>query len=263
MRPSPRSWPAGQVVPVVVAVALFMPAMTVRLSGREVSPLPSVLLYGAAFIGAALLLAWGTELAQLDLPQGLSVSLLALIAILPEYAVDLLFAYQAGADPSKAPLALANMTGANRLLIGIGWSLVVLVAALGYRRQQAGRPGGKSDFSFTLSRLAAVDVALLGLISLYTLSLVLRRTLTIADSAMVLGAFGFYVVRLWQAPKQEPEFLGPPALISRLPTGRRRGITVLLMVVAAGVILLAAEPFSGSLVQAGDRLGVDRFLMVQ
>ena len=62
--------------------------------------------------------------------QGLALTVLALIAVLPEYAVDFTFAWKAGEDPDKfAPLALANMTGGNRLLIGIGWSMVVLLAA--------------------------------------------------------------------------------------------------------------------------------------
>lgn len=254
---------AGQLVPIAVAVALFTPAMVSLLFGIELLPIASVLIYGMAFIGAALLLTWGTELAQIDLPQGLAISFLALIAILPEYAVDLLFAFQAGTDPQSAPLALANMTGANRLLIGVGWSLVVLVAALGFRRQNRKNPSAGSPFDFRLGRLAAVDVVVLGLISVYALTLVLRPSLTVIDSVVLIGLFAFYVTRLWRAPKEEPDFIGPPAAIAVLPTGARRLVTVALMVVAATVILLSAEPFSGSLVQSGQDLGVDSFLMVQ
>ena len=85
---------------------------------------------GFAILGSAFLLAWAAESLQLDVSQGLALTVLALIAVLPEYAVDFTFAYKAGEDPDKfAPLALANMTGGNRLLIGIGWSMVVLLAA--------------------------------------------------------------------------------------------------------------------------------------
>ena len=84
----------------------------------------------SAILGSAFLLAWAAEVLQLDISQGLALTVLALIAVLPEYAVDFAFAYKAGKDPEKyAPLALANMTGSNRLLIGVGWSLVVLLAA--------------------------------------------------------------------------------------------------------------------------------------
>ena len=101
------------------------------------------LLFGLAIVGAAFLLSWAAEVAQLDISAGLAIALLALIAVLPEYAVDFVFAWKAGksfARPARracrsdggtespCSLALANMTGANRLLIGIGWSMVVFVA---------------------------------------------------------------------------------------------------------------------------------------
>ncbi len=70
----------------------------------------------------------------------LALALLALIAVLPEYAVDLYYAYAAGTRPEYAGYAAANMTGANRLLVGVGWALVVLAFALGVRRV-SGRTG--------------------------------------------------------------------------------------------------------------------------
>ena len=67
----------------------------------------------------------GRELAERDIPQALAILFLALVSVLPEYAVDLHFAWKAGKDPSYAAYAVANMTGANRLLIGLGWAAVV------------------------------------------------------------------------------------------------------------------------------------------
>ena len=105
-------------------------------------------LFGLAIVGAAFLLSWAAETAQLDISAGLALAVLALIAVLPEYAVDLVFAGKAGTAvaqhgpaclapgaPGESPcsLALANMTGSNRLLIGVGWSMVVLMAWLGWR----------------------------------------------------------------------------------------------------------------------------------
>jgi cation:H+ antiporter len=48
--------------------------------------------------------------------------------VLPEYAVDLYYAFRSGSDPAYAQFAAANMTGSNRLLLGFGWPLVVVVA---------------------------------------------------------------------------------------------------------------------------------------
>ena len=61
------------------------------------------------------------------LSQGLVIGVLALVTVLPEYAVDLYYTYQTGLHPGSAyaGFAAANMTGANRLLIGAGWPLIV------------------------------------------------------------------------------------------------------------------------------------------
>lgn len=258
---TPRSGHGGRVLALVIAVALCVPAVLLRVALGPVGPVLGLACYGAAFIGAALLLVWGTELAELEVPTGIALSALAVVAILPEYAIDLQFAYQAGNDPDRASLALANMTGANRLLIGIGWSLVVFVGALGYRRARSDR----SAMAYTagLRRLAAIDLVVLGAASLYMLQAPLRSTLTLVDTAVLLSLFVFYVVRLSKAPKEEPEFIGPPVLIARLPVAARRVVVVTLLVTAAAVIVSMAHPLSESLIGTGTLLGIDRFLMVQ
>lgn len=259
-----------QVLPLPLAVALVCPAIVAQLAGFDLSAVVAVLLYAAAFVGAALLLVWGTELAQLELSAGIAITVLALVAILPEYAIDLLFAYQAGSDPSKAPLALANMTGANRLLIGVGWSLAVLMGALGARhaRAKAGSSNvaearAETHYALALSRRSAIDVFLLACVSLYTLTFLFRASLTLLDAGLLFAAFGFYVYRLWTATREEPHFIGPPALIAKLPKRARRAATLALLGAAATVIFLSAKPFSTALVAAGRALGIDEFLMVQ
>ena len=59
------------------------------------------------------MLAWSCEIAERDIPQSLALLVLALVGVLPEYAIDLHFAWRAGVDPSYAAYATANMTGAN------------------------------------------------------------------------------------------------------------------------------------------------------
>ena len=95
------------------------------------------LVYGAAIVGAAFILSWAAEAVQVDINAGLALALLALLAVLPEYAVDFVFTAKCGGEyaanggsPEICGLSLANMTGANRVLVGVGWPLVVLVATL-------------------------------------------------------------------------------------------------------------------------------------
>src|SRR5436190_3122436 len=120
----------GQAVALALAFALTLPGVLSELSHAGLGEVLAPFVFGLSILGSAFLLAWAAEVLQLDVSQGLALTVLALIAVLPEYAVDFTFAYKAGENPEKyAPLALANMTGGNRLLIGIGWPLVVLVAA--------------------------------------------------------------------------------------------------------------------------------------
>src|SRR3954469_491809 len=112
----------------------------VRFTGAHPEHLVAALLFGLAILGAAFMLAWAAEVVQLDISAGLALALLALIAVLPEYAVDFVFTWKAGKEPARyAPDALANMTGGNQLLIGVGWSMVVLIAAYRIRASRRGR----------------------------------------------------------------------------------------------------------------------------
>ncbi len=148
-----------------IAVIVALPALTLRISGLEVHPYYAVIIYGAAVVGAAVLLAWAAETAQLDISGSLAIAVLALIAVLPEYAVDLFFAYRAGSDPAYAHYAAANMTGSNRLLLGFGWPLVALVAGLGLRRAKRkwGKRGPREVVPVAVAEaLSSADVVLPG-----------------------------------------------------------------------------------------------------
>ncbi|MGZ5430275.1 MAG: hypothetical protein ACXWEX_02650, partial [Thermoanaerobaculia bacterium] len=78
---------------------------------------------------SAFLVAWGAEAAQFLVSQGLALAILAWLQTLPEFAVEAVIAWQAGKDPAKVHLAIANFTGSIRLLVGLGWPLVYFVAA--------------------------------------------------------------------------------------------------------------------------------------
>src|ERR1043165_6073185 len=107
----------GQVVAMLLAVSLTLPGIVFRVAGVHPTPWIAAVVYGLAVVGSAFVLAWSAEALQLDVSQGLALAVLALIAVLPEYAVDFVFTWKAGKDPHEyAPLALANMTGGNRLL---------------------------------------------------------------------------------------------------------------------------------------------------
>lgn len=255
----------GQLGAILAALALTIPGLALRVSGSHLTPWLAATLFGVAVVGSAFLLAWAAEALQLDVSQGLALAVLALIAVLPEYAVDFVFTAKAGTDPKQfAPLALANMTGGNRLLIGIGWSLVVLLAAWRMRRI-AGDDGydGPMDDEVQLGRPHSIEIGFLAVATVYSLSLPLKRSITLVDAGVLVTLFGLYMVRVARAPAEAPHLVGPAELIGSLPRARRRLVVGAILVFAAGVILACAEGFAEALVETGTQFGISKFLLVQ
>jgi cation:H+ antiporter len=253
------------VLALVLAALATAPGVVGRIAGLGLGEIGAPLAFGFAILGSAFLLAWAAETLQLDVSQGLALTVLALIAVLPEYAVDFTFAFKAGQDPEKfAPLALANMTGGNRLLIGVGWPLVVLLAA--WRMTSIARKRGyrgELDTDVHLDRPHAIEITFLALATIYSLTLPFKRTLTIVDSVLLIGIFVAFVFRLWRSPAEEPHLVGPARLLGALPEVPRRVAVGCLLAYAATVIFLCAEPFAESLVHLGEQAGISTFLLVQ
>jgi cation:H+ antiporter len=258
----------------LVALLATVPGVAISLGGIHLMPPVAAVLFGVSIIGAAFLLAWAAEAAQLDVSAGLAVAVLALIAVLPEYAVDFVFTARGGEavatyGPScKAPgeetsacsLALANMTGANRILVGVGWALVVLIA---WRRMRRRGVSPARANRVALNRADAVPLVFLGLASVYCLVLPFKRTLSLVDTVVLLAIFVAYSWRISRAPAGEPDLIGPSAWIGSLGKRLRRTVVIGLFVAAAAVILLTAEHFAQSLVDTGAQLGISEFLLVQ
>jgi cation:H+ antiporter len=285
-RPRRGGW-----TPLVIAVAITIPGALLGLGGLlhlgvpEVAPWLQAVLYGLAVIGAAFGLAWAAEAAQLDVSASLAIGVLALIAVLPEYAVGFVFAWKGGNDverfgpgcvgpgggESNCSLVLANMTGANRLLIGVGWALVVFIAWRRLKRSErhhrgtlVATSGGETKrYGIRLARSKAVEFSYLALAAVYCLTLPLKRTITLVDAVILVAIFVAYTLRISKAPASEPDLMGPSAAIGSLSRRARRLSVAALFLFAAAVILLVAEHFAESLVTTGSELGVSEFFLVQ
>ena len=84
-------------------IGATLPSIFMRLFHIENDPRLDSIVFGIGIFGAAFLLSWAAEVAQMDIPKGLALAILALIAILPEYAVDL---YLPGLPPTNLPILL-------------------------------------------------------------------------------------------------------------------------------------------------------------
>ena len=206
------------------------------------------------------MLAWAAEAAEVDISGGLAVALLAVIAVLPEYAVDLYFAYRAGEDPAYVQYAAANMTGSNRLLLGLGWSAVVLISVY-----VVGRRSGTPVRTLVLNPRYRLELGFLLLASIVALMIPLTGEIHLVLGIVLLAFFAFYLVRVARndSDDDEHDLVGPAALIGGLPAGQRRPLVVAMFLGAALAILACAEPFAEALIGTGDALGIDHFLLVQ
>jgi cation:H+ antiporter len=244
--------------PLAIVAVIICPALLVRFVGIHPTPILGLITYGAAVVAASFLLAWAAEAAQMDVSGGLAVAVLGVIAVLPEYAVDLYYAYTAGHVPQYTQYAAANMTGSNRLLMGIGWPVVVLISVWVARRA-TGRKVGELDLD-TSNR---VEIGFLMIAGVVAFAVPATGRIHIALGVLLLAWFGFYLYKLSRGEVEEPELVGTAAALGALPDRVRRTAVSALFIFAASVIVMCAKPFAESLIDAGTQLGIDRFLLVQ
>lgn len=259
----PRATPSRDWLWLFLAIAGGVPALYIRLGFDHLTPEASALVFGIGIVCAAFLLSWGAEVAELDISQALALAFVALIAVLPEYAVDMYFAWMAGAhpegflDPKTGQLvdytgfAAANMTGANRLLVGIGWPLVVIL--FWFKRRTA----------FRLDRSLSLELTFLAIATAYSFIIFFMREIAWWDSIVFISIFALYIWLSSRAEVEVPELVGPAAALGALARRLRRPITVLLFIYAGAVIVVSAEPFAEGLLGVGRRFDIDEFILVQ
>lgn len=242
---------------VALAVLATLPGVILRLGGVHVAPLLATLIDAVAILGAGFLLSWGAEAAESQVSQGLAIAGLALVTVLPEYAVDIYYTWQAGQHPGSAYVgyATANMTGANRLLVGTAWPLIAL---LYWWR------AGKRAVALNWENMA--EVAFLAVASLYAFVIVLKGRIDLVDMAVLLGIFAAYIWRVSNLPRDDDDDddePGPAAAVKQLPAGRQRAVLIGLTAAAALAIVAVAEPFAEALVASGRVLHLNDFLLIQ
>ncbi len=212
----------------------------------------SAILPGIAVFAAAFVLSWGAELAQFEIPRALAIAFLALVAVLPEYAVDMYFAWQAGKDPAYVHFATANMTGANRLLIGVGWAAVVFTSFFRSKKGEiALNPGNRTE-------IFALLIA-----TLYSFIIPLKGTLSWVDSIFLITIFAWYMRSVMRSHSEEPEIEGPIEAIASWGRGPRILATIVFFAFSGYAIFVAAEPFAEGILEVGRRFGIEEFILVQ
>ncbi|MDO8301885.1 MAG: hypothetical protein Q7T18_01455, partial [Sedimentisphaerales bacterium] len=234
-------------------VIAALPGAIIRLAGVEFTPPVTAFISGLSILSASFLLLWACDAAQSDISQALALAVVALIAVLPEYAVDMYFTWEAGQNPQSnyAHYAIANMTGANRLLIGVAWGLIAIIFLIRHRR------------AVELEKDRRTELLFLGLATAYAFVIPIKGSLEWYDGLVFLGLYGWYLKIAGGRPCEECVAEGPAELLIHLPKAKRRSATIALFLFAALIILANAEPFCENLVATGKVLGINEFYLVQ
>src|SRR5690349_22761824 len=248
--------------PIGLCVALAVPALVLRLAGVHPAAALSLAAFGTAVVASSFLLAWAAEAARLDIAGPLAIAILAIIAVLPEYAVDLYFSYTAGHNPDYVQYAAANMTGSNRLLLGLGWP-VAAIASLWVASRRSGRSFRQGVRELVLQSEYRTELGFLLIASIVGFVIPLSGEINLILGFALLGFFVFYLWKASRAEASEPDLVGAAARIGGLPARGRRLLVTGMFVFAAAVIVASAEPFANSLITTGTQLGISKFLLVQ
>ncbi len=236
-----------------------IPAIVIRVAGIHLSPQVDALIYGIGIVGGAFLLSWAAEIAQMDVSASLAIAVLALVAVLPEYTIEAVLALNAGASfdlatrevTEEISLVAANVTGANRLLIGFGWAAVILIFWLKRRR------------NLDMRGLLTLELPVLALATVLLLVIFVTQTVPMLLAIVLIGLYIFYLWRSSIKEAEEPDLLGAAAMIASFkPTHRRMWVSFFFLY-SATIIVLAAEPFVHGLVDTGRAVGISEFLLIQ
>ncbi len=242
----------GIYITLIIAIACALPGLYNGIIHGNLSPIMGVVFFGVAIFAAAFMLSWAAEVVQIDISESLAVAILALLAVLPEYAVDFVFTWDAPFSQASHHYAVANMTGANRLLVGLGWPFILFLYVYVKRKKE-----------IVLKEIQRVELFYLLLASLYSITIPLKGELTLIDTVILVTLFGLYTRRAAQMETEEPEMVGPPKLVANMRNTPRRIVTAVMFLFSGAVIFFVAEPFTESMIHLGEAYNINKFLLVQ
>ncbi|MFN3995573.1 MAG: sodium/calcium exchanger protein [bacterium] len=228
----------------------------------------SAIMTGISIIAGAFLVSWAAESTQEYLPPAFVLAVIAIINVIPEYVVDIYFTWVAGNNPEYTHYAISNMTGANRMLIGIVWPLILIVYLIARAREN------KKNILpsyIQMEKSNILEISFLLISTLYCFIIPFKGTLSLFDTLILFSVFGYYIYLATKMGKREPELEGPAHYISSLPEKRKKILLVVMFFFSAITFLASAEPFGESLLVIGThvamKFGFDpqlaKFLMVQ
>ena len=225
----------------------------------EIAPLSPYAVFWTApsILVAAMLIAWAAESAQFFIAQGFALAILAWLQTLPEFAVEAVLAWK-----QQTHLLVANLTGALRLLTGLGWPMIYFTAATFHRVRRKSQLG-----AIALEDEHCVEVVGLLVCMAYAAVIWAKGTLGLFDAAVLIAIYVAYLVVLRRMPPEKAESIEEleliPRTIVKAPKNVRVAVIVGLFTAGGALIYFMAEPFLASLLAVSNALAVPGFVFVQ
>jgi cation:H+ antiporter len=219
---------------------------------------PTSLIWTApSILAAAMLIAWGAESAQFFIAQGFALAILAWLQTMPEFAVEAVLAWK-----QQVPLLTANLTGALRLLTGLGWPMVYATAAWFHRRHSA-----VPLRAIYLADEHSVEVIALFAAMLYIPVIFFKSSINLVDAAVLIAVYAVYLVLLGRMPPVNVDTVehldSVPRTIVKASRPCRIAAIAVLFLGGGALIYFTAEPFLASLLAVSATLGIPNFVFVQ
>ena len=206
---------------------------------------------------SAFVIAWGAEVAQFFMSQGLALAILAWLQILPEFAVEADIAWR-----QNVANMTANFTGSIRLLVGLGWPMIFAVSSFVHHRRT-----GEWLNEIVLEPDHSIEVVGLLIPILYFAFVWWKASLTVLDGVVLLVLYLGYLFVVNRMPPKDHEEASELDAVPRRVMGLRpglRGGAVAAMFVSGGIILfLVAHPFVDSLMSLALSVGISEYVFIQ
>jgi cation:H+ antiporter len=235
-----------------IMAACTVPGVLIRLSGVHIPPPLGMVVFGGAVMAAAFMLASAAEAAEIDAPPGIAVAGVALVAVLPEYVIEVYFAFS-----GRVEFVTASLTGSTRLLLSFAVGMPAIASLVLARR------GTARLRTVELGAQKRVDLAIIATASLYAPLIVLRGHLAWPDAVVLISLYVLYLRRVATGSPEPPHLVGVAAELGKLSQRQRRRWVGGIMVFSACAVLITAEPFADAVLLTGTTVGISPYLLVQ
>ena len=203
------------------------------------------------------MMAWGAECAQFFVAQGLALAMLAWLQTMPEFAVEALLGYH-----QQSQYLLASLTGALRLLTGLGWPMIYLSAAISYRAQFKTGMG-----KIAIPRQQSIQIVGLAACLIYVSAIAIKASLTAIDSVILIAIYSAYLWLSQHGPPEDCEEIEDLGAIPKAIVLARRPVRIAaiagLFLGGGALIYFLTQPFLNSLFALSAAVGVSAFVFMQ